>query len=54
MTDEIIKNLGPLAALAGIWEYKSAIREIEKETKLGLYDPRCLEVLKRLFGVEDQ
>ena len=34
-------------------EYKSAIREIEKETKLGLYDPKCLEILKGLFGVED-
>jgi putative nucleotidyltransferase with HDIG domain len=39
---------------AETWEYKSAIREIEKETQLGLYDPRCLEVLKELFGVEDQ
>jgi HD-GYP domain-containing protein (c-di-GMP phosphodiesterase class II) len=36
---------------AETWEYKSAIREIEKETKLGLYDPRCLEVLKGLFEV---
>ena len=36
---------------AETWEYKSAIREIEKETKLGLYDPRCLEVLKELFEV---
>jgi adenylate cyclase len=36
---------------AETWEYKSAIREIEKETKLGYYDPRCLEALKELFGV---
>ncbi|MDH3256045.1 MAG: HD domain-containing protein, partial [Nitrospinota bacterium] len=36
---------------AETWEYKSAIREIEKETQLGLYDPRCLEVLKGLFEV---
>lgn len=25
--------------------------EIEKETELGLHDPRCLEVLKGLFEV---
>jgi putative nucleotidyltransferase with HDIG domain len=36
---------------AETWEYTSAIREIEKETEDGLYDPRCLEVLKGLFGV---
>ncbi len=36
---------------AETWEYKSAIREIEKETKLGLYDPRCLDVLRGLFEV---
>ena len=36
---------------AETWEYKSAIREIEKETEIGLYDPRCLEVLKGLFEV---
>ncbi len=36
---------------AETWEYKSAIREIEKETKTGLYDRRCLEVLKGLFEV---
>ncbi len=36
---------------AETWEYKSAIREIEKETKTGLYDPRCLEVLKELFAI---
>jgi len=36
---------------AGTWEYKSAIREIEKESLSGLYDPRCFEILKGLFGV---
>jgi adenylate cyclase len=36
---------------AETWEYKSAIREIEKDTEEGLYDPRCLDVLKGLFGV---
>jgi len=36
---------------AETWEYKSAIREIEKETQIGLYDPRCLEALKELFEV---
>jgi HD-GYP domain-containing protein (c-di-GMP phosphodiesterase class II)/class 3 adenylate cyclase len=38
---------------AETWEYKSAIREIEKETKTGFYDPRCLEVLKELFEVQE-
>lgn len=36
---------------AGTWEYKSAIREIEKESLSDLYDPRCFEILKGLFGV---
>jgi len=36
---------------AGSWEYKSAIREIEKESISGLYDPRCFEILKELFGI---
>ena len=36
---------------AGTWEYKSAIREIEKEAQAGAYDQRCVEVLKELFAV---
>lgn len=34
---------------AEAWEYRSAIREIEKDASNGMYDPKCVRALKELF-----
>ena len=33
------------------WEYKSAIREIEKDAEAGRYDPQVVAALKELLEV---
>jgi HD-GYP domain-containing protein (c-di-GMP phosphodiesterase class II) len=36
---------------AETWEYKSALREIQKDADNGLYDLNCVSALKELFDV---